>query len=54
MTYDRKNDAARPKQPRPEPEPEPDYRRDDFLRDLKKVSRRLEDQDEPRRSSRQD
>jgi hypothetical protein len=35
-------------------QPAPDYRKGDFLRDLKKVSRRLEDQDKPRRSSRQD
>jgi hypothetical protein len=35
-------------------EPSPDYRKGDFLRDLKKVSRRLEDQDKRRRSSRED
>jgi hypothetical protein len=51
---DRKDAEPREPRPKPEPEPEPDYRRDDFLRDLKKVSRRLEDHDEPRRSSRQD
>lgn len=53
MSNDRKNDGEPHKQPRPEPQPEPDYRRDDFLRDLKKASRRLvRDRDErsPRES----
>lgn len=41
-----KNDAE------PEPETEGDYRRDDFLRDLRKVSRRPErDRDKPSQGS---
>lgn len=40
MSDDR--DSKKPKKPkRPPQEQEPDYRRDDFLRDLRKVSRHL-------------
>jgi hypothetical protein len=48
VTKDRKDDAKAKRKPTPEP----GYRRDDFLRDLRKVARRLErDRDKPSKGS---
>jgi hypothetical protein len=51
MSNDGKDDAKARRSKR-KAEPQPGYRRDDFLRDLRKVARRLErDRDEPSQDS---